>query len=845
MPRPVFWPTNDSYTLAVGGFPHAGIPVRIWTQQTGGVQVADLTFVLPDGSIGAAVPAGVLVSDGNGLLPSFAGPDNGPTTLWGDHGLSGERIALTSGPGSGGGGGVSFGTIAGTAAEGNDPRIVGALSGSAAGAVFARKAATWATGVAYVVGELVVSSGTLYRVTTAHTSGVSVDLGNFAAIGGGGGGGGGAVVTIDSDGTLVVDGTTVELGTDAEIAAAIAAAAATKLTTASNLSDIPNAATARTNLGLGTAAVRGVGTSSGTVAAGDDPRIVGALTTTAANATYARKWQPSIAFVSGDVVDTPDGSTATAISTHTSGASYDPALWSQRPAGVPLARWRRRLHLAPADAKVAFPGDSTSDVTTGSYALYQRLYGLHTQAGEALAGLASTDLFADFATTSGSPTVTSATAAFVSTDVGKMIVSANIPVGARINSVESGTSVTISSNATATGTGQAAYLGRHIIGGGNNGLTLALWLSNPAATTGYNYNQLVADAPDLIVLSFGINDVRLGATSFSGLRALLVTAIERLRADLPNADVLLRMPNTLLSANVSSLNLVQNSGGTINPTGLAQTYSTLLRDVYLSLQGVWSHVAVADVQGNVFGTQSTASSPLMADQLHPSPRTSAIGTGATATPRDGGFVAIADYLAGVIGNKRGSSPDGPLTSRYRAEFLVLGAAGAGGLDLVSKFPLGPNAAQEPITTSDTLYVPGYGALALTGTSITRPFGGTNIRITGLTGNDFSTAIGRNAVVTGSHPPATTGDRQQVSLDLPSIAAGAVVTATVAVTGARTGASPDATCVLCTPAAGFVAAGLVLQGCYVSATDTVTVVVYNPTGGAVDLAASTFSFWVVR
>lgn len=62
---------------------------------------------------------------------------------------------------------------------------------------------------------------------------------------------------------------------------------------------------------------------------------------------------------------------------------------------------------------------------------------------------------ADAATTSGSPTVTSATAAFTSRDVGAVIASTNIPVGATVLTVGSATSVTMSANSTATGSSQA------------------------------------------------------------------------------------------------------------------------------------------------------------------------------------------------------------------------------------------------------------------------------------------------------------------------------------------------------------------------------------------------------
>ena len=59
------------------------------------------------------------------------------------------------------------------------------------------------------------------------------------------------------------------------------------LVAASNLSDLVSAATARANLGLGVAATLGLGTGAGTVAAGNDGRITGALSAAAAATLYA------------------------------------------------------------------------------------------------------------------------------------------------------------------------------------------------------------------------------------------------------------------------------------------------------------------------------------------------------------------------------------------------------------------------------------------------------------------------------------------------------------------------------------------------------------------------------
>lgn len=70
----------------------------------------------------------------------------------------------------------------------------------------------------------------------------------------------------------------------------------------------------------------------------------------------------------------------------------------------------------------------------------------------------------DASTTTGSPTLTSATAAFVAGDVGKAVSAAGVPAGTTITSVQSGTSVTLSANATATAAGVAAVIGGTVVG---------------------------------------------------------------------------------------------------------------------------------------------------------------------------------------------------------------------------------------------------------------------------------------------------------------------------------------------------------------------------------------------
>lgn len=80
------------------------------------------------------------------------------------------------------------------------------------------------------------------------------------------------------------------------------------------------------------------------------------------------------------------------------------------------------------------------------------------------------------ATTATNTTVTSATAAFVASDVGGQIVGAGIPVGATITVIGSGTSVTISAATTATASGVTITLPNRyskVVSGGRGAVTLS------------------------------------------------------------------------------------------------------------------------------------------------------------------------------------------------------------------------------------------------------------------------------------------------------------------------------------------------------------------------------------
>ena len=170
----------------------------------------------------------------------------------------------------------------------------------------------------------------------------------------------------------------------------------------------------------------------------------------------------------------------------------------------------------------------------------------------------------------------------------------------------------------------------------------------------------VLQLPSLIVMCWGINDVRTGTTSQAQLVALLTRAVNRIRAVLPSTDIVLWGPNTFLADDPTS-------AGLVTPLASAQSYSSLLYGAYQSLKNVWPNVVVLQKQ-DIFGKAcltfaQTGGSGLsyMSDQLHPSP---------------GAQTQMADWLAPLIGFKapfnqqranlaRVSNPTAPYTVYQR------------------------------------------------------------------------------------------------------------------------------------------------------------------------------------
>jgi len=255
----------------------------------GGVYLTSDVTVAASGGGGGSAPSGTGVAEV--VSGSFTSPARTAAVVV-VAGLTADPSGSRSALSLGGAAILNVGTSAGTVAAGDDARITGAIQSTVLttrGDLLTRSATVPARLAIGGANTVLMTDGTdpgWYTVSgllsvLGSTRGQTLRYGAASAW---------EAVTVGTAGQVWRSNgtdpawytlTASDVGADASGAAAAAQAAAIAASAqrASNLSDLASASSARTNLGLGGAAVLSVGTAAGTVAAGDDSRIVGAVQT--------------------------------------------------------------------------------------------------------------------------------------------------------------------------------------------------------------------------------------------------------------------------------------------------------------------------------------------------------------------------------------------------------------------------------------------------------------------------------------------------------------------------------------------------------------------------------------
>lgn len=148
--------------------------------------------------------------------------------------------------------------------------------------------------------------------------------------------------------------------------------------------------------------------------------------------------------------------------------------------------------------------------------------------------------------------------------------------------------------------------------GGEIGATLTNAMNN---TSTFNINWLLTQTFDLVVICFGINDVRQGAVNAAGISSLLTSAVNQIHTSKPNANIILWTPNSFLSNDPTS-------SGYVTPLASAQAYTDALWNGYNNVVGNWpTFVAHLDKQQIYGRTCAPGPTSLMQDIIHPDTNT--------------------------------------------------------------------------------------------------------------------------------------------------------------------------------------------------------------------------------
>jgi lysophospholipase L1-like esterase len=164
-----------------------------------------------------------------------------------------------------------------------------------------------------------------------------------------------------------------------------------------------------------------------------------------------------------------------------------------------------------------------------------------------------------------------------------------------------------------------------------NGSMLSSFITNGAGLY-YTFAQAKALFPATYIYGqkhkavccYGINDVRLGATSQSALIALLETWVSGMKSALPDVDLILWGPNALAADDYGGSGYVTATGLFAGMTiaQAAQAASDILYGAYAAFANDSRIQAVIQKQDVLGRTSRTVAnfSGLMDDQLHPSSR---------------------------------------------------------------------------------------------------------------------------------------------------------------------------------------------------------------------------------